>query len=347
MKKINKLTAAVIAVAIGPIANAADLGEINGTKFSISGYVKAEGIFADPDNSDSKFNGTARESRINFKATNEVEGHKVTAFVEGDFYGGGVSSSTYDWRLRHAFVSVDNVTFGQTWNGQFWAVAPLDGEMINFWGLGAGTIAGNGGRVRPDVVLHYTQGGFRFSAQDPIYADADLPDLVASYTHKLEDGSAFNIALTGREVENGTDSDYGAGISVAGKLVLSPSSQLRVSAYTGEGMGVYSGACVGGAWTPASDATCDAQNGSLVEQTGYAVAYRHQFNDKLRGTVRYGEVNVDDTADTDLEMTTVNLIYTYLPNLDIGVEWRDQNLTTLPPVRLAGSQVEVMAKYKF
>lgn len=352
MKKINKLAIAVLSAAAVSSANAADLGEINGTKFSVGGYIKAEGVFNDPDAGDSSFDGTARESRVNFKATKEVNGHKVTAFVEGDFWGDFHTNSSYNWRLRHAFVQVDNVTVGQTWNGQFWAVAPLDGEMMNFWGLGAGTIAGNGARVRRDVVLHYTNAGFRFSAQDPIYLDSDTPDLVLSYTKKLESGSAYNVALTGREVQNGTGSDYGVGISAAAKLLLGSSSQLRVSAYAGEGMGVYSGVCVGGAWVNVGDANCDAEGGSLVDQTGYAVAYRHQFNSKLRSTVRYGEVNVDDVADTNLEMTTANLIYTYLPNLDLGVEWRDQNIDTLAVgpfagARPAGNQLEIMAKYRF
>lgn len=345
MKKFTKLALALAVSGASVAASAMELGEFNGTKFSVGGYIKAEGVFNNPDNGSSTFDATARQSRINFKVAKEVEGHKVAGFVEGDFYGSNSTGSTYDWRMRHAFISVDNVTVGQTWNGQFFAVAPLDGEMVNFWGLGAGTIAGNGGRVRRDVVLHYVNGGVRLTAQDPVFTDADMPDLVASYTQRFQSGSAYNVALTAREVQNGTDSDVGAGLSLAGKLAVG-SGALHASAFTGEGMGVYSGVCQGGMWNPTRDADCDAVGGDLVEQSGFSVAYSHRFSDKLRGTARYGEVNVDDAADTSLEMTNVNLIYTYLPGLDLGIEWRDQSEGTLPQ-RPEGQQIELMAMYKF
>jgi hypothetical protein len=163
---------------------------------------------------------------------------------------------------------------------------------------------------------------------------------------KFGKGHGYSIAVTGREVENGDDSDYGAGISLATKLALSESGQIRASIYSGEGMGVYSGACVGGAWSGATEASCDVEDGDLVSQTGYAIAYRHQITPLLRSTLRYGEVNVDDAADTSLDLTTLNLIYTYLPGLDLGIEVRDQNLTTLP-LRPAGKQLELMARYNF
>lgn len=366
--KILALAAAIGSVSTG--VSAVELGEFNGTKFSVGGYVKVEGVFNNPDSDaafgvENTFDPTVRQSRINFKAEKMVEGHKVKGFLEGDFYGDGHHSSTAAWRVRHAYVSIDNLTVGQTWNGQFFAIAPLDGEMINFRGLSAGTIAGNGGVIRRDMQLHYTTNGFRFTAQDPIYVDADLPDMVASYTKRFKSGSAYNVALTAREVQTGTavdptasNSKWGFALSVAGKYVLPGGHDIRVSAYSGDGIGAYSGVGIGGAYNPAKIAgvdTMDASGGELVSQYGFAAAYKHQFTDKLRGTIRYGETNVDDAADTKLEMTNINLIYKYWPNMDIGVEWRDQNIDTLnsPPgtgfanVRPKGQQLELMAMYKF
>lgn len=367
--KILALAAAIGSVSTG--VSAVELGEFNGTKLSVGGYVKVEGVFNRPDSdaafgAENTFEGTVRQSRVNFKAEKMVDGHKVKGFVEGDFYGDFYTSgNTANWRLRHAYVSVDNLTVGQTWNGQFFAIAPLDGEMINFWGLSAGTIAGNGGVIRRDMLLHYTTNGFRFTAQDPIYVDADLPDMVASYTKRFKSGSAYNVALTGREVQTGTavdptasNSDWGFALSVAGKYVLPGGHDIRVSAYSGDGIGAYSGVGVGGAYNPTKVAgvdTMDAFGGELVSQYGFAAAYKHQFTNKLRGTIRYGETNVDDAGDTKLEMTNINLIYKYLPNMDIGIEWRDQNIDTLngpagtafPNIRPKGQQLELMAMYKF
>lgn len=368
MKHSNSKTKLLISAVFGLSAfnaTAVDLGEFNGTQLSIGGYIKAEGVFNRPDDdalwdADDSFEGHVRESRINFKASSVVDGHKITGFIESDFYGGFFESSTYDLRLRHAYIQLDNWTVGKNWSGQFFAVAPMDARILNFWGSGAGTIAGVGATIRPDLLIHYRNKGFMFTAQDPIYTEADIPDMVANYTKRFRGGSGYTLAVTGREVENGTGSDLGAGISLAGQIAIGR-NRLHLSTYTGKGMGVYSGVGVGGAYTPNNVSTLDAENGSLVSQTGFSVGYTHKFSPKLTGVVRYGQVNVDDIDDTELNMTNINLVYSYLPNLDVGIEWRDQNIGTLnspnatftapggafPNIRPKGRQVEVMAKFKF
>ncbi len=356
MKKINKLALAVLAASLSSYVSAVELGEFNGTTFSVGGYLKAEGIFSQPDvdGLDNTFDGSARQSRINFGAAKEVEGHKIKGFVEGDFWGG---SNSYDWRLRHAYLTVDNLTVGQTWNGQFWATAPFDSELIDFFNQGFGTIAGNGAVVRRDLELHYQMGDFRLTLQDPIYTDADTPDLVVNYAKRFEGGHAVSIALTGRDVETDTvsnDSEYGVALSVAGKLSLGATT-LTASVFSGEGQAVYAGyGYYGAKGASTSDVNAD---GDLITTTGFAVGVGHKFNDKLRGTIRYGEVSPDEVAtglDDTMSLTSVNLIYTYLPGLEFGVEWRDQSQTSRPSSafdnssrRNEGQQIELMAMYKF
>ncbi|KEA62309.1 hypothetical protein ADIMK_3599 [Marinobacterium lacunae] len=358
----NKLALAIMVAGISSQVSAVELGEFNGTTFSVGGYVKAEGVFTMPDEGDDSFEGSARQSRVNFSATKMIEGHKVRGFLEGDFWDNNTTTdSTYAWRMRHATLSVDNVTVGQTWNGQFFANAPFDVETLNFWGLGIGTVAGNGAVIRPDLVMHYTNGGLRLTLQDPVYSDADIPDLVAAYTYRTESGHAFNVAVTGREVDTTPtvsgdgESEYGAAISLAGKFKFGNTS-LALSAFNGKGAGVYAGWGYMGA-TGASGITEVNADGDLVTLTGFSAGISHRFSDKLRGNLRYGQVESDEVAasmDEDtLKQSTVNLIYTYLPNLDIGIEWRDQNAANRPPtsagssLRPAGQQVEVMAMYKF
>lgn len=329
-------------------AQAIDLITTGDTTLSIGGYIKAQGIFISPDEGDSDFEGSLRESRINVKTTKTVGDKKLTGFVEGDFYGDyiGLDSGAPELRLRQAFIQIDSLTVGKTWNGQALAVAPLLTEQFDFFGAGMGTIGGGGVYARPDLVVHYADKGFRLTAQDPIYDDASLPDMVASYSNIISN-FGYNVAVTGREAENGADSDYGLGISLAGKMTIGDGS-LHASAYSGEGMGAYSGICVGGSFVMISiqGLECEAENGKLISQTGYNVGYRHKFTEKLRGNFSYGEVNVDDVADTSVSLTTANLIYEYLPDLDLGIEWRNLNETTVP-WREKGQQVEVMAKYRF
>lgn len=240
------------------------------------------------------------------------------------------------------------MTAGKTWSGQFFAVAPRLTEQLDFYGLGFGTIAGSGLYVRPDLTLHYANKGFRVTAQDPISDEANLPDMVVSYSDDISN-FGYTLAATARNantgVEGDLDTELGLGVSLATKLTLRNGS-LHGSVYTGEGMGVYSGICTTGALNPGNTVSCDAENGELISQTGFSVGYRHVFTPKFRGNMRYGEVNVDNDADTSINIKSANVIYTYLPNLELGVEWRDRSETTLP-WRQKGQEVEVMSKYNF
>lgn len=346
MNNLKNITAAFALITLCTHAQAIELIKNGDTTLSFGGYVKAEGILASPDKGDSDFEGSVRESRINFTTTTIADNKKIKGFIEGDFYGDLVGKGA-DLRLRHAYLQVDNLTLGKTWNGQFFAVAPQLTEQLDFWSTGFGTVAGSGIYARPDLTVHYANKGLRFTAQDPVYEDADLPDMVVSYTGKLSNAD-YTLAITGREagtsLSDKSDADIGLGISLAGKLPIGNGS-LHGSVYNGKGMGVYSGVCTTGALTPVT-LNCDAENGKLVSQTGFSVGYRYNFTPKLRGNMRYGKVTVDNELDTSINMKSANLIYKYLPDLELGVEWRDRSETTLP-WRQEGQEVEVMAKYSF
>lgn len=221
---------------------------------------------------------------------------------------------------------------------------PLLTEQLDFRGTGLGTISGGGADIRPDLTVHYTHKGFRFTAQDPVYDKADLPDMVVSYKDNISDLS-YNLAVTAREAKNGDDSDIGVGVSLAGKLNFGNDS-LHASVYNGKGMGVYSTVCVRKVLGAINAPDCDAEDGKLVSQTGFTLGYRHKFTEKLFSNMRYGEINVNDAADTSINVKSINLIYNYLPDLDFGIEWRDRSDKALSQVK-KGQQVEVMAKYNF
>ncbi|WP_010199740.1 hypothetical protein [Psychrobacter sp. PAMC 21119] len=343
MLYIKKLSFGLAVLGACVQAQAIDLVTNGDTTLSIGGYVKAEGIFYSPDEGESEFKGSGRQSRINVKTTKNVEDKKLTGFIEGDFYGNAANGGS-DLRLRHAYVQVDDLTVGKTWNGQFLAVYPLLTDQLDFRGTGLGTISGGGADIRPDLTVHYTHKEFRFTAQDPVYDEANLPDMVVSYKNNISDLS-YNVAVTARETKNGDDSDVGVGVSLAGKLKLGNDS-LHASVYNGKGMGVYSTVCVGRALGTTGDLDCDAEDGKLVSQTGYTVGYRHKFTEKLMSNIRYGKIMVDDEADTSVNVKSINLVYEYLPDLDIGIEWRDRSDKTLSQVK-KGQQVEIMAKYNF
>ena len=343
MLYIKKLSFGLAVLGACVQAQAIELVTNGDTTLSIGGYVKAEGIFYSPDEGESEFKGNARQTRINLKTTKNVEDKKLTGFIEGDFYGNAANGGS-DLRLRHAYVQLDDLTVGKTWNGQFLAVYPLLTEQLDFKGTGLGTITGGGADIRPDLTVHYTHKGLRFTAQDPVYDEANLPDMVVSYKNNISDLS-YNLAVTAREAKNGNDSDVGVGASLAGKLKLGNDS-LHASVYNGKGMGAYSTVCVGKVLGATGASDCDAEDGKLISQTGFTVGYRHKFTEKLFSNLRYGEINVDDASDTSVNVKSINLIYNYLPDLDFGIEWRDRSDKTLSSVK-ESQQVEIMAKYNF
>ncbi|SBS33447.1 hypothetical protein MAQ5080_02584 [Marinomonas aquimarina] len=355
----TKVALAVLAAGLSTQMFAVDLGEFNGTKFSVGGYLKAETVFDQPDAGENTVEGSVRQSRFNLSTSSMVDGHKVRGFIEGDFWDNNTATdSSYAWRLRHAYINIDNLTVGQTWNGQFFANAPFDTEIMNFWGLGIGTIAGNGAPIRPDLVIHYVKDGLRLTLQDPLYSNADTPDAVAQYSYRTN-GHAFNVAVTGREVDttpgvtSDDESDYGVAVSLATKLKFGDTT-FSLSGFTGEGAAIYAGWGYNGARGLDAQMEVDA-NGDMITTTGFSAGIGHKFSDKVRANLRYGQVKADETSlsEDTLKQTAVNMIYTYMPNVELGIELRDQNAGNRPPSsagtskRPAGQQVELMAMYKF
>ncbi len=347
MAKMKKTSVAIAAIVTSTHAFSFELGEFNNTKFSFSGYIKGEGVIKSPDAGDSNFDASARQTRFGFGTEKNMDGKNVKMFIEGDFYGGGVAATTYDWRLRHAYVKVDGLTIGQTWNGQFLSTVAVAPEMISFFGSGFGTLGGGGAVVRPDVVLRYQHGGFQYTLQDPADQDADFPDFVAAYSKRFKEGHAFNLAVSGRQLNAPDgDKDFGYGAEFASKYSLG-NTTLHLSGFYSKGESIYSGYGYNGARGKATS-EYDAA-GDLIDSTGFVAGIRHTFSDKLRGNIRYGQINLSDSdasVEDTAKMTNVNLIYKYLPNLEFGVEWRDQNVFTHPKLA-AGQQIEFMSKYYF
>ncbi|MDO6749757.1 hypothetical protein, partial [Gilvimarinus sp. 1_MG-2023] len=78
------------------------------------------------------------------------------------------------------------------------------------------------------------------------------------------------------------------------------------SAYTGKGLGVYTGFGVAGAY---GGKNSDAEDGKLVQQTGYTAAVAYQVNEKTKPTIRMAHIGVDDDADSELNAMNANVIY--------------------------------------
>jgi len=327
--------------------------------FKFGGYVKADLIYSDygggpssgagrdfyipgtipvGDSGESYVDLHAKESRINFKSTHNLDnGAKMTTFVEMDFllsgHGDERVSNSFNPRLRHAFFTYNKWLFGQTWM-TFFNVGALP-ENLDFVGPAESTIFGR------QTMIRYTSGGWQFAIENPettitpyggggrIVADDNMvPDLVGRYNLKRDWGN-FTVAAILRELryENASagidDSDTGYGISLSGKFKIGEKDDFRWMASTGSGLGRYIGL------NTANAAVLDADgNLHAIDSTGIFGSYRHFWNQKWRSNLTLGYLTVDNDVEltgtgvtSEAKSVHVNLIYSPQPKMDFGIEF--------------------------
>jgi len=414
----NKIIAGAVAAAVigmSPItASAINFKDVMAGKadFSIGGYVKLSVMSSDysegnpaggnstidtfyfpgaipvggSGNGDNNgFDMTARETRINFKISQKIDGHSVMGYIETDFMASGdgsgneVISNSYNPRLRHAFIKFDNWTFGQTWS-TYMDVGALP-ESVDFLAAAESTVF-----VRQPMI-RYSVGGFQVAIENPESFDgqtddrdnSELPDLIANYTMKGDWGHArvsgmvreiqtesfgsdavpagfeFDPATGGSlptaavaAVPASDDSDMGWGIGFTGKLMVGK-DDLKFSVNHGEGLGRYIGLAL------PRDSTTDA-NGDieLSETTAFFVAYRHWWTETVRSSIIYSDLQVDydDSAiaanyTSDASSVAVNLMYSPIKPLTLGVMYITGERETENGDDGDLDRIQVSAKYAF
>ncbi|MCG9755105.1 porin [Shewanella insulae] len=350
--KVSLLAAATL-LALGSSAAMAE------TEFKFGGYVKADVMFSDysngapdsgnlsrqfyvpgtiygtPGNGKQVVDFQARESRFNFKTTTDLDGHKLTGFIELDFMthsdGNERVSNSYSPRIRHAFVSFDNWTVGQTWS-TFMNPGSLP-ENLDFVGAAEGTPFVRQTQVR------YTNGGFQFALENPettvtpngggariTSGSGIVPDFVARYNFKTQGGAKFTLAGIGRQLnleKNGIDSQtMGYGVNFTGVIPVGD-DDLKLSATAGDGLGRYM------ALNYANAGVLDADGDiKTISSFGGFVSYRHWWNDKWRSSFTLSGFK----ADNDVALTGgavneesysgyINLLYSPVKPMTVGVEY--------------------------
>jgi hypothetical protein len=308
-------------------------------------------------------------SRIYFKTETETDAGSLKSYVELDLLSGGgderISNSTNP-RVRHAFLdwgySNDaSLLVGQTWS-TFFNPGALP-ESVEFIGPTSGTIFNRQAQVRWTKKLG-NGSSFMLAAENPSTSLADagsgiansnfddnsIPDIVARYNGKSGDHS-WSFAAIGREIglDNGVvnESDFGLGVNLTGKVVLSNGDDFKYSIASGN-LGRYIGL------NAFRDGGIDgAGNLDLTTVTGGYVAYRHHWNSKLRSTIQYA-MSTASLADGLSAMNTekienfnVNLMYSPTPKLTFGGELIAASRELENGVSGDLTRVQLTAKYGF
>jgi hypothetical protein len=281
----------------------------------------------------------ARESRFNFKTVTDVEGHKLTGFIELDFLthtdGNERVSNSYSPRIRHAFMSYDNWTVGQTWT-TFQNPGALP-ENLDFVGAAEGTPF-----VRQSL-LRYTSGNWQFSIENPESTVTPLggggritsgsgvvPDVVGRYNFSTANGSALSLAAIVRQIDLeqvvGTTvydtSELGYGVSFAGVIPVGK-DDLKFTATYGEGLGRYM------ALNYANAGVLDS-NGEIqaIKSFGGFVSYRHWWSEQWRSSVTFSGFSADNdvaltggSVNKEAYSSYVNLLFSPSKPVTFGVEY--------------------------
>ena len=370
----------VLATRVDTVSKSAKSGP--GYDVKIGGYIKADLTWTKASNGDPNNVGfyfptqipvgadgsgegahadmTVAESRINFSATRELDGHSLTFFTEMDFYGGGgneIATNSIHPRLRHAFIKYDNWLIGQTWS-TFQDVSAL-AENLDFIGPAEGTTF-----VRQPMV-RYTSGGLQVAIENTntrvntgsanvLSDDGAIPDIIAKYTFK---GDYGHVAVAGIyrdlswETADDDYSDTGFGVSVSGKLKVGDSGDdFRFMLTSGTGLGRY----LGITGSPGAVFNSDSNDIEAIDTTGGFVSYRHLWNDKWRSNITYSMQNVDndveltgDGAIKDLNSIHLNLLYSPTAKVTFGAEYMTAERELESGVDGDLDRLQFSAKYAF
>ena len=391
----KKMSITALALAVGASAGAAQAQSLEqrvsalentplaNTNFAVGGFIKADShltqatdgdssasqdfvipslIPVGGDNSSVNYNNGVRQSRIFFKTTTDTDIGDVGTYIEIDFQGSGGDervSNSFGPRLRHAFMTFQDFTIGQTWS-TFFNVGTLP-ENLDFVGP-VGTIFERQPQIR------YSPGNWDFALENPqstLYNSSDaitrsrspnnpnvdplgnnasydqnrMPDLIARYNVPVDAGT-MSIAAMGREIAykngfvnpdgNTRESAYGYGVSLAAKIpVGDDGSDIRAQLNGGNAMGRYMS--LNGFRAAQIENNGDIE---LIDQVGGFVSYRHMWSPQWRSnlTVSHSMADNPDSVDggaaKSYSSTHANLIYSPISNLDLGGEmiWADKEL---------------------
>lgn len=298
------------------------------------------------------FDAHAKQSRFMLDTDTPTDGGpSVKTHIEMDFQSSAQGNENvtngYSPELRQAYMSYGHWMAGQAWT-TFQDLGALP-ETLDYVGASDGTVFGRQAQLR------YTSGPWQFAAENSqtVVSTANtsttaisnasavgidtndniLPDMVARYTQQGEFGYV-SLAALGRQLKNkapltaasgantANDSAIGYGISLSGKIKAIGQDDIRFMLTHGNGIGRYL------ALNTANDAVATNQ-GRLdpIGVTAGYVTYHHLWTEKLRSNIQVSAFHADNpltaTADAtrNVQSGLVNLIYTVVPKLDVGMEF--------------------------
>lgn len=250
----------------------------------------------------SEFNVSAQGSRLMLDVRAPETSGKPRFYYENDFFGS--SGDSMSLRVRHLYGQVYNVVLGQTWST--FADPDVSPDTVDYEGANSSISTRlplvryirqlneqwqlNFGIEQPDSKVDV--GGSGGSAKDraPDFG-ANVRWEKARLGHVQLSGVARLLSISGGD--SGSQEVFGGGLSLSGAVQVFGSDNIIAQFTYGHGIGRY------GHDSSAfnTDAALNA-SGDLVALPYFAVlaGYTHHWCDRLRSSLTYGYVTVDNEA---------------------------------------------------
>lgn len=270
----------------------------------------------------------ARQSRLRVDVDGDVEGRRLGAVVEMDFFEG----TSYALRLRQAYGEWGPLRAGRAWSlfvDEDAIPATLDFESPTSFP-----------QIRQAQIRLTHQATPRVSwamaVEDPSH-ELDVPDGIDAREERVAPDAVARVRFTGRKghaqvatfagvlrsrfADDSTRTIPLWGVMTAGRVALGSSHTLMLQASIGEGIGRFRGVPAGYV-TPARDLRA-------IRIVAGAIAFDRRWSPRLISTFTYGRADGDAAGDvavsdptTTVDYASENLVFWWLPTRAwVGVEY--------------------------
>ncbi len=332
------------------------------TSLGLGGFVKVDAIYSDygaaapvgddlfvpsliplEDTADDRrhdFSMHAKSSRLWFKSHTPTEFGEVTTRIEMDFMisdqGNEQVSNSYALRVRHAYASLGNWLFGQTWTN--FMILETIPDIFNF-----GLPVAN--PVIRQTQLRYSKpfpdGSFHVALENPeviltdsqgarvVPADDRWPDISGRYIVKGKahtTGATLLVRNLRVNTEDQDEDTWVYAVTLGGKFILAGKDNLKWLAGYGA-MGRYA------SFNLFNDGTLsDEGKVEGTDMLALYVAYQHWWNAQWRSSWALGYGSADtrpevtgDGVNKTFWSSHLNLMWSPTPSTKLGVEYIHAN----------------------
>jgi hypothetical protein len=311
---------------------------------------------------------SVKQTQLGFRAETPTPWGEVKTWFEFDFFGTGSDAGDTKFNLRHAWVEVGGLGFGQT-NSNFMDISIFP-NVVDWWGP-SGMVFNRNPQLRYTwlrddgefaLALEKPNGSFNsgiFGELSPAFDEAatdktHYPDITAHWRQSFDWGH-YQVAGVFRQLEfetRGTPGnepdgdDIGWGVNLTSVINTFGRDQLKLGLVHGEGIASF----MNDGGVNLAPENFDAK---AVEVLGITAYYDHYWSDQWSSSIGWSMHDndpLDQMADIEFQTgqyASANLLYTPYPALLIGSEFLWGNLENVAGDDADDYRVQFTFKHKF